>query len=176
VPADAGRPLQLFSIAFGPARLHSALGSGKALVNIANNKRGETPPQRRKRLSLTVALTALLGVAFAFASQVPFPSPDGVYYDPYVGCVGDAYWVFGKGQLSLRTPESSETISSYSKDQGRWISRTVRGDRWEFSFKATILGIRIHDTSGQEPDKFMFRRSFSWVPKTRTWMQLHRPS
>jgi len=121
---------------------------------------------------ITVVLAVLFAVVLTFASVCPLSSPDGAYYDPYVGCIGDAYWVFEKGQFSLRTPESNELISTYSKQGGQWVFRDVRGREEQFGFTATMLGIRLHDPSIQ--NRFLFRRSFGWLPKSWTWVQLHR--
>lgn len=38
MPADAGRPSCLFSVAFGPARLHSPLGCGNLAVNFKDKE------------------------------------------------------------------------------------------------------------------------------------------
>lgn len=129
----------------------------------------------RSRVKLGLAGAAFLVLAALFAVVYPLPSPEGIYYDPYVGCMGDAFWVFNKGQCSIKTPESSEFVSTYSREDGRWMYRTDRGKTGQFAFKATLLGIHLHDPSGQQPDRFLFRRSFCWLRKAWTWVQLHRP-
>ncbi len=122
---------------------------------------------------VVLLVAALFGCAIVFASFVRLPSPDGVYYDPYVGSVGDVYLVFENGRCLLRTTESTDLISTYSKSESGWVCRSVRGGNAKFNFTATILGIRTHGASNQEPDTFRFRRAFAWLPKSWTWIRLH---
>ena len=135
-------------------------------MNTIEPKRGS----RTKRFVLGGLGLLIVCVAFSFAYHLP--SPEGVYYDPYVGCIGDAHWVFQDGKFRMTTPESDDLISSYSKEGGAWVYRGVEGGTGQFTFTATIVGIRIQDSSSNQ-GRFLFRRSFAWLPKTWSWIQLH---
>jgi hypothetical protein len=102
-----------------------------------------------------------------------FPSPDGVYYDPYIGCVGDACWVFEKGQAVMRTPESGpdEFLGTYGIEGGQWVMHNKRGESGRMYFVAAVLGIKFCDPSKQQPERFLFRRTFAWIPKVREWVE-----
>jgi len=126
---------------------------------------------RSRTKRLLIVLPVLL-VCLAVASLFHLPSPDGAYYDPNVGCIGDAYWIFERGQLHLQTPESSDLICSYSKGASGWMSTDEKGKSQEFAFTATVFGIKMHTSDGQS-QRFMFRRSFAWMPKTWSWIQEH---
>jgi hypothetical protein len=119
----------------------------------------------------------VFAIAVAFSCMYRVSLPDGVYYDPYIGCIGDAHWVFEKGRLIVRTPESGpdEFLATYREENGRWLMENTRGETVEMRFTATLLGIKIHDSSNQQRDKFMFRRSFAWLPKSWAWVESHLP-
>lgn len=124
--------------------------------------------QRRTKRLLIVLLVVI--VCLIAAAVYPLPSPDGAYYDPGIGCEGDAYWIYHSGTLRLRTPDSDDFIFKYSKGQDGWMIRDVRGDI-KLTFKATLLGIEQYDTSTGQPYAFLYRRSFAWIPKTWGWVQ-----
>ena len=131
-------------------------------------------PRRKTRVAAVLAVGSVVAIAFGCIYRLP--SPDGVYYDPYIGSIGDAYWVFEKGRLVMRTPESGpeEFLGTYAIEGGRWVMQDKRGQSHQMHFTATVLGIKLYDPSRQEPDRFMFRRSFAWLPKLREWAESHR--
>jgi hypothetical protein len=120
---------------------------------------------RPTRVVLVVTILVSLLVAFALLHRLE--SPDGVYYDPYIGCIGDAYWVYREGQVSLRTPEDNERFGNYTREGRQWVWRNDRGGTGQLVFRATIVGIKLPE------QRFMFRRSFAWIPKSRDWIQMH---
>ena len=79
MPADAGRPPRLFSVAFGPARLHFPLNS-----NMSTSK----PPTSMLRYVLSLGIVAIWGLGVASAviggnnpgyvrRDIPHPYPTG---------------------------------------------------------------------------------------------------
>lgn len=74
----------------------------------------------------------------------------------------------------MTTPESDNFISRYAREGGVWVYRSPDGGTGQMVFTATILGIRIQDSTGPQ-GRFLFRRGFAWVPKMKTWIQMHFP-
>src|ERR1022692_1295583 len=138
----------------------------------ASTDQGGLPSSRRKgRAVRVIAGLVVICLGVVLACTVHLSSPEGAFYDPDVGCEGDAYWVFHGGEFRLRTPESDELISTYAKKESGWVYHSVRDSTGQFTFTAKLLGITLHDSSSQGPDRFMFRRSFAWLPKAWTWIQ-----
>ena len=130
------------------------------------------PKRASRRKRLIFGGVGILTLCVAFGVAYHLPSPDGIYYDPYVGCIGDAHWVFQDGEFHMTTPESDDLISRYSKEGEVWVYRGADGSTGKFTFTATMVGIRIHDSSNNQ-GRFLFRRSFAWLPKTWSWIQLY---
>jgi hypothetical protein len=106
-------------------------------------------------------------------SFYPLPSPDGVYYEPYIGCIGDSYIVFDKGSYLWRMPQSLEAdkpVGTYKREGRRWLLSDLHGHWMPLSFKATVLGIKL-DSPTADPPQFLYRRCFAWIPKTREWLR-----
>jgi hypothetical protein len=127
----------------------------------------------RRTKRLLIVLPAVLIGCFLAAAMCHLPSPEGTYYDPNIVCIGDAYWVYHDGQLRLKTPESDDLICVYSKGKDGWVYRGAHGGTGQFTFTATVFGISGRDLSTGQTQRFLFRRSFAWVPKTRSWIQEH---
>jgi hypothetical protein len=118
---------------------------------------------RTKALSRLLAAILLLGLAIVL-SRLPLSYPDGAYYDP----IGGAYWVFEGGRCSLhRGDGSDQQVLTYWKQNDQWVfrgigGRVVGGRVGQLTFTTTILGMKVHDLSGADPDRFLFRRCFAW--------------
>jgi hypothetical protein len=109
------------------------MGAEQIAVNIPADLAIQTgrTPRRKTRVAAVLAVGSV--VAIAFGCNYRLPSPDGVYYDPYIGSIGDAYWVFEKGRLGMRTPESGpeEFLGTYGIEGGRWVMRNpALSDEW----------------------------------------------
>ena len=113
-------------------------------------------------------LAAPLAFLTAFLYFHCFASPDGSYLDPYVGCIGDAYEVFGDGTVHLQTPESYEMGGHYLKVGNKWVSDSAK-NRLVDTLRPGIFGIRIISPSNGT-DEYLFRRSFAWIPKSWEWI------
>ncbi len=130
------------------------------MPNDLNSSAADGPRTRcisRTKLSLAVCLL-LVGVSLVVLSRHFSSKPDGVYYDPRMGSVGNAYWVFNAGQIHLRTSGPSQTSGSYSKSGNQWVS----GDG-STVFKPGLLGIRTIDKTNPANDRFLFRRGTGWL-------------
>ncbi len=134
----------------------------------------DAPRARWTKGRIALAIALVLAVCAAFVYFFPLGSPDGVYYEPHIGTIGDAYVVFEKGSCLIRAPESGPDnfIGTYKKEGGRWVLSDGRSQPMPLLFKATPLGIRI-DAPMSQPPRFLFRRGFSWIPKLRWWIEEH---
>jgi hypothetical protein len=116
------------------------------------------------RMGLILAVPSALLITFLYFRC--FDSPAGWYWDPNIGCEGDAYWVLGDGMISLHTPDSYDKEGHYSKVGDKWVSDGTVPD----TFKPGIFGIRVI-SPGNGTDEYLFRRSFSWIPKSWEWIE-----
>ena len=142
---------------------------------VQQNSDEQRVKHRNHRTSQVVLIALLLSVLYvAFASFYSLSSPDGCYYDPGFGLGAKTYLVFERGQYLIRTPKSDQFVSTYSNRGDVLVFNNQGGSTEQCVFKATILGTWLHDPSVRpEPDTFLFRRGFSWVPKVWGWIQLH---
>ncbi len=150
------------------------MGSREGQVNASADIDGETPRARWTKGRIALAVALVLGGGAVFVCFYPLASPDGAYYDPYIGSIGDSYRVFEKGSLIIRSPESGpdDFIGTYKEEGGRWVLSDGRGQPMPLAFKATALGIKL-DAPTSQPPRFLFRRSFAWIPKLRWWIDEH---
>jgi hypothetical protein len=88
-------------------------------------------------------------------------TPEGIYYDESIAS-GWAYWVFKDGRIYLKTPETYEFISTYSKSEGRWVVSASAKSK-QVILKPALWGIKIEDPVNHKNDRFVPRRGFSWL-------------
>jgi len=134
----------------------------------------ETHRYRRTLQIVLIALT-LSGSCVAFVCFHSLSSPDGAYYDPGIGLAASGCLLFEKGQYRILGTNSVQFVGSYStKGQNVLVFHNSAGRTQEYVFRATLLGLKLHDPSIRpEPDRFFFRRGFSWLPRARGWIDLH---
>jgi len=104
-------------------------------------------------------------VSLVVLSRYFSSKPDGVYYDPHLGSVGNAYWVFRAGQVHLSNSGPSHLSGSYLKKGDDWVSEdggTV--------FKPSLLGLRMIDRNNSGNDRFLFRRGAGWLADVRDFI------
>ena len=82
--------------------------------------------------------------------------------------------MFDKGQVRLEIPDEHDVqpLGSYARGPNGWVVLDRNGKANEFTFTANAFGIRSK-ALGDGQQRFLYRRSFSWIPKTITWIKLH---
>ena len=134
-------------------------------------------PGRQNRRTLWIVLVSLTlsGLFGAFACFHSLSSPDGAYFDPGFGLAANGYLLFEHGQYRIRTSNSVQFVSTYStKGRDVLVFHNSGGRKEECVFRATLLGLKLHDPSIRpESDRFLFRRGFSWLPRAWGWIELH---
>jgi hypothetical protein len=112
-------------------------------------------------VKLALALLAIVVSVLTVLSAHFSSKPDGAYYDPRVGAVGNAYWVFEAGQIHIKASGTSKASGSYSPSGGRWVCRdgTI--------LKPGLLGIKMIDRNNPGNSRFLFRRGLGWLADAR---------
>lgn len=97
------------------------------------------------------------------------PTPDGVYYDQYIGSSQPTYWVFEAGRACLRERGAPDVpAGTYVRSNDTWI---LRGDpkAGDVILKPTVIGIRMISGSESHMNKYLPRRGFSWLKSGRVY-------
>jgi hypothetical protein len=90
-------------------------------------------------------------------------SPDGSYYDAYIGSANPTYWVFEDGKIVLRERGiQDKPIGTYLKSANKWI---LRGnlEMGEVNLRPSVFGIRITSPTDSGMNRYLPRRGFSWL-------------
>ncbi len=93
-------------------------------------------------------------------------TPQGSYYDPDLGTVGNTYWEFRAGKIFLRTPRSEDLQGAYVSTGGVWLAEGGR-----CVLRPSPFGIALVDPEDRLPNRFLFRRGLGWVADFRNWMR-----
>ena len=119
--------------------------------------------RRRFRIAWAFAFLALLGGSFA-AWQCLFPaSPEGVYYDPFIGSSEPTYWVLREGQVWLKEKGASNiTAGVFLRSNGVWVLRGEPNTP-DVILRPTPFGLRMISKPGSGMSKYLPKRGYSWL-------------
>ena len=92
-------------------------------------------------------------------------TPEGIYYDRNIAAEY-AYWVFKDGQVYLKTPETTNFISTYAMSGGKWVTSSASSNEHTV-VKPSLFGIRIENPTTHTNDRFVPRCGFSWMFKQK---------
>jgi hypothetical protein len=82
--------------------------------------------------------------------------PDGVYYDKDIAAVGGGYWIFKNGYVYIKTSESTNLITTYSKVGESWTYHSATASN-QVVLQPTLF--HWHPTSDKiGHNSFVFRR------------------
>jgi len=112
-------------------------------------------------LFLGLLLLVPLGVVYYRYSS----TPDGWYYDKYIGSIEPAYYVFEKGQVhsvlgSLR--HNDELLGTYARIGSEWVVSSWGGTGGGI-VEPGLLGIKMYDPAPGVIFQYVPRRGFSWL-------------
>jgi hypothetical protein len=112
---------------------------------------------RRKRRWVLIA-SSVVALLVAFLLFYEPASPDGIYFDPYIGCE-HGVWILKNGKVYVQCvgQEAPHDEGVYVKSGNQWIGKSGG------VIKPSILGITFYDSSFKNGHAFFFRDQFSWV-------------